>query len=106
RSVALGMNASVNSIAGAVVQVLIFAILGSSVAAVVAGSPVYTPDAFQAAYLTAAAVGALGLIVSLLIPHGRRQPRSEPPTSDPQSDSPLRTAPTPKIADKDMSHLI
>ena len=73
RGIASGVSLSVSSLGQGVAQVLVFAVLSTSIATVVGGVAIYSESAYRNAFLITAVVAALGLITALLIPHGRRQ---------------------------------
>ncbi|MDF3310565.1 MFS transporter [Rhodococcus sp. T2V] len=72
RGVAQGMNYALHGIGAAIVQQITFTMLSASVVGTVSGVPVYGESGFRNAYLVAGVIGAIGLVGSLAIPHGRR----------------------------------
>lgn len=77
RGIVIGLNGAVAGIVSSMLQQIIFAGLGNNVETTVMGVPLYSAEGFKMAFLAAAAAGAIGLVVAILIPHGRRVPKSE-----------------------------
>ena len=65
------------SLGSAIAVQIGFAILALNVATVVNGSPIYGGSGFTAVYILAAALGVVGLVATLLMPHGRKSQSSE-----------------------------
>jgi hypothetical protein len=56
----------------------------------VQGFPIYSETGFRNALLLSAAVGLVGALVALAIPHGRRQPRAARETNAPRVEAVTR----------------
>ncbi|MDF3313274.1 MFS transporter [Rhodococcus sp. T2V] len=67
----------VGSLGSAIAVQIGFAILALNVATVVNGSPIYGGSGFTAVYILAAALAVIGLVATLLMPHGRKSQSSE-----------------------------
>jgi len=67
----------VGSLGSAVAVQIGFAILALNVATVIDGSPIYGGNGFTTVYVLAAALAVIGLIATLLMPHGRKSQSAE-----------------------------
>jgi MFS family permease len=65
------------SLGSAIAVQIGFAILALNIATVVNGSPIYGGSGFTAVYILAAALAVIGLVATLLMPHGRKSQSSE-----------------------------
>ena len=67
-----------------------FVVLTNNVQTVVQGFPIYSETGFRNAFLLSAAVGLVGALVALAIPHGRRQARAPRETHAPLAEAATR----------------
>ncbi|MFF2027104.1 MFS transporter [Streptomyces sp. NPDC058171] len=67
----------VGSLGSAVAVQIGFAILALNIATVIDGSPIYGGSGFTVVYFLAAALAVVGLIATLLMPHGRKSQSAE-----------------------------
>jgi MFS family permease len=76
QAISAGMVGTAQTLVAAVVTQLVFVVLTNNVATVVEGFPIYSEAGFRNAFLLSAAVGLVGALVALAIPHGRRVTRT------------------------------
>lgn len=93
RAIATGVSVSVNSLVGGTLQVLLFAVLSTSVLMVAGGVAFYTGASYTKGFIIAAVVAAVGVVAALLVPHGRRQPRPATPVGSDAAAVPGPTMP-------------
>lgn len=71
QGISAGMSGTTQSLGGALGPTLGFAILAANVATVANGQPLYSDRGLTLAYLAAAVLGVLALVVALLLPRLR-----------------------------------
>ena len=86
------------TLVGSVVTQLVFVVLTNNVQDVVQGFPIYSEAGFRNAFLLSAAVGLVGALVALAIPHGRRVAQLPPPSRRRRSSERPRAKPAPPHA--------
>ena len=87
QAISAGMVGTAQTLVGSVVTQLVFVVLSNNVSTVVQGFPIYSETGFRNALLLSAAVGLVGAVVALAIPHGRRQPRATRETNAPMVEA-------------------
>jgi MFS family permease len=83
QAISAGMVGTAQTLVAAVVTQLVFVVLTNNVKTVVQGFPIYSEAGFRNAFLLSAAVGMVGALAALAIPHGRREPRGNASTEAP-----------------------